>query len=428
MLEMTAVALIVMILLALYVASALGILGLLLDFVFSPFPLHLAMAEVVWSHSIDFILVTIPMFILMGELILQSGVANRMYIAMTHWLSWLPGGLMHANVGASALFAATSGSSVATAATIGVAALPQQKKHGYNQRLFLGSIAAGGSLGILIPPSMNMIVFCAITFTSIPKLFIAGIIPGLLLTCLYFCVILVLCVAQPEWGGNPPKSNWPTRLKALPDLVPPIGIFVVVLGSIYGGWATPTEAASLGVVAAFLLAACYRSLSVSMLARVFEGTIRTSAIITLILLFAFFLNFVVASIGLVQQVNEFIAALDWGPIATMVLIIGIYLALGMFIDALPMVVLTVPVLAPIVQGMGYDLIWFGIIVVLVSEMAMLTPPVGMICFVIQSVRREGSLIDVFVGVIPFFAALIFLVVLLFMFPDIALLLPRVAFG
>ena len=427
MLAITALTLVALIALGLYIAAALGVLGLFLDTAFSPFPLHTAMGEIVWSHSSDFILVTIPMFILMGEIILHSGIANRMYLATSHWLSWLPGGLMHANIGSSALFAATSGSSVATVATIGVAALPEQARYGYNERLFLGSIAAGGSLGILIPPSMNMIVFSALTNTSVPKLFVAGILPGLVLMLLFMAVIIGACMLRPHWGGTPTETRWAMRWQTLPDLVPPIALLAVVLGSIYAGWATPTEAASMGVIFALVLAAAHRRLTLAMLARVFEGTIRTSALITLILVFAFFLNFVIASVGLVRQVNDFIVGLGWTPLATMVLIVFIYIILGMFIEALPMVVLTVTVLAPIVEGMGYDLIWYGIIVVIVSEMAMLTPPIGMICYVIQGLRQKGALGDVFMGVAPFFAGIGVLLVLLFVFPELALWLPNVLF-
>ncbi len=321
MLAATFVSLIVLIALGLYIAGALGVLGLFLDTAFSPFPLHTAMGEIVWSHSIDFLLVTIPMFILMGEIILHAGIANRMYRAMTYWLSWLPGGLMHANVGASALFAATSGSSVATVATIGVAALPEQEKHGYHERLFLGSIAAGGSLGILIPPSMNMIVFSALTNTSVPKLFVAGILPGLVLTLLFMAVIAGACIVRPDWDGTPERATWQMRWRTLPDLIPPIALLTIVLGSIYAGWATPTEAAALGVVFALVLAAFYGRLSFAMLGHIFTGTIRTSAVITLILIFAFFLNFVIASIGLVRQVNDFVVGLGWGPTETMLLIV-----------------------------------------------------------------------------------------------------------
>jgi len=428
MLAFTAASLIGLIALSLHIAVALGILALLLDALFSPFPLYKAAGEIIWSHSIDFILVTIPMFILMGQIMLRSGIAARMYAATAHWLSWLPGGLMHANIGASALFAATSGSSVATVATIGVAALPEQEKHGYNERLFLGSIAAGGSLGILIPPSMNMIVFGALTNTSIPQLFIAGIIPGLILTTLFSLVVILACNLRPHWSGTKISSTWALRIKALPDILPPIALLMVVMGSIYGGLATPTEAAALGVVFALGLAAMYGSLNRAMMAEVLEGTVKTSAVITLILVFAFLLNFAIASVGLVAQVNDFILGLGWTPLGTMLLIVLIYIVMGMFIEALPMVVLTVTVLAPVVVSLGYDLIWYGIIVVIVSEMAMLTPPIGMICYVIHGLRAKGAIEDVFYGVAPFFVAILLLIGLLFAFPGIALWLPQTLFS
>jgi tripartite ATP-independent transporter DctM subunit len=254
MLGTTFLLLIALLALAIPVAAALGVLGLILERLYSTMPLSLAMGEVAWSASRDFLLVSIPMFILLGEILLRSGVAERMYAALSKWLSWLPGGLMHSNIGACAVFAATSGSSVATAATVGTVALPLVRTHGYNERLFLGTLAAGGTLGILIPPSINMIIYAVLTDTSIPKLYLAGIIPGLSLAGLFMLIVAVACTLRPEWGGTRLRASWTERLGSLPQLLPPLFIFLVVVGSIYAGLATPTEAASLGVVAALGLA------------------------------------------------------------------------------------------------------------------------------------------------------------------------------
>ena len=427
MLSTTVGALLFLIALSLPVAVVLGVLGLFLDATFSRLPLHRAYGEVLWNHSREFVLIVVPLFIMMGEIILRAGIANRMYNAITQWLSWLPGGLMHANIGASALFAATSGSSTATAATIGVTALPQVDKRGYNERIFLGSLAAGGTLGILIPPSINMIIFAFLTDTSVPQLFLAGIIPGITLAVLYMLVILGLCLYRRQWAGEPVETSWRQRWQVLPDLGPPILLFIIVIGSIYAGFATPTEAASVGVIGALILAAMNKTLSWRMIGQVMEGTIRTSAMITLILMFSFLLNFVVAAIGLVEQINDFILGLGWTPLETMLFIIGVYLLMGMVMDALPMVVLTVPILTPVVLSLGFDAVWFGIIIVLISEACILTPPVGILCYVIQGVRGRGSLNDVFIGITPFLFALAAMIGLLLAFPQIALWIPTMLY-
>ena len=199
------------------------------------------MGEIAWGTSNNFLLVAIPFFVLLGEILLRSGMAERMYNALVLWVPWLPGGLMHSNIAACAMFAATSGSSVATAATIGTVALGEVEKRGYSERLFLGTIAAGGTLGILIPPSINMIVYGVLTDTSIPKLYLAGFIPGIVLAGLFSLTVLVICLIRPALGGKPTPTSWAQRIAALPDLLPPLIIFLAVIGSIYAGWATATE-------------------------------------------------------------------------------------------------------------------------------------------------------------------------------------------
>ena len=265
MIATTLVILLALMALAIPVAAALGVLGLILEGVYSQLPLVRAMGEVAWSASNEFLLVSVPLFILLGEILLRSGLAERMYGSLIHWVSWLPGGLMHSNIAACGIFAATSGSSVATAATVGTVALPQARRFGYNERLFLGTLAAGGTLGILIPPSINMIVDAVLTNTSVPKLYLAGMIPGVLLMLLFMAVVVVLCLVRPAWGGKPVTATWAERFGGLVHLLPPLGIFLVVVGLIYAGVATPTEAASLGVVAALGLAWMKGRLGIGML-------------------------------------------------------------------------------------------------------------------------------------------------------------------
>src|SRR6266513_4427244 len=223
--------LIVLLALAVPVAAGLGFLGIALSELYSKLPLTLAIGEVAWATSNNFLLVAMPCFVLLGEILLRSGIAERMYNALVLWVPWLPGGLMHSNIAACAMFAATSGSSVATAATIGTVAMGEIKKHGYSERLFLGTIAAGGTLGILIPPSINMVVYGAMTDTSIPKLYLAGFVPGFVLSVLFMATVLFACLWRPAWGGTPVVTSWEARIRTLPGLLPPLVILAAVIGS-----------------------------------------------------------------------------------------------------------------------------------------------------------------------------------------------------
>src|SRR5210317_2139208 len=243
---------------------------------------------------------------MLGEILLRAGIASRTYNALNRWLSWLPGGLLQANIGTSALFAATSGSSVATAATITTVALPQGRRYNYSEKLFTGSIAAGGTLGILIPPSINLIVYGFLTNTSIPRLFLAGIVPGILLAVLFMICVGVACLINPTLSGGKQSSTWHERFDSLKDLIPVLIIFFVVIGSIYTGLATPTESAALGVLASLALAMRYKAVNWTFFKEVMEGTMRTTAMIMLILISANFLNFILDSIGLSETLTHFV--------------------------------------------------------------------------------------------------------------------------
>jgi len=383
-----------------------------------------ALGELSWSATTSFILVAVPLFILLGEILLRSGIAERMYAAMTHWLAWLPGGLMHSNIGTCTMFAAVSGSSVATAATIGTVAIEEIDRHKYNERFFLGTIAAGGTLGILIPPSINMIVYGVLTETSIPQLYLAGFTPGLVLAILFMVTVLIGCAIRPEWGGTKIATSWQERWRTLPDLVPPLIIFFVVIGTIYLGWATPTESAALGVVIALGLAAWRRRLSVAMLRDALEGTMRTTGMAMIILVAAFFLNFVISSIGLTARVNAFVLDMGLTPMNTLLAVVVFYLVLGMFMETLSMMVATVPIVTPVIISLGFDPVWFGVLIMLLIETAMITPPVGINLFIVQGVRKGGHLHDVMLGALPFVVSLVVMIILLIMFPQIALWLPE----
>lgn len=413
--------------LGLPVAAALGLLAFSLDLVFAPIPLTLAAGEIAWNTGKDFLLVAIPLFVLLGEILLRAGVAERMYGALSLWLAWLPGGLMHANIGACALFAATSGSSVATAATIGTVALPQARTFGYDEKLFAGSLAAGGTLGILIPPSINIILYAVLTDTSIPRLYLAALVPGLLLAA-GFMITAAIHAARHGRGPRAALVVGREQVRALVDLLPPLFIFSLVVGSIYAGWATPTEAASLGVLGALLLAAALGRLSLRMLGEALESTVKTSTMILLVVIAAAILNFVMSAIGLTRQLTETMSGLGLPPWAMFLAMVGFYLVLGCFMETLSMMITTVPVVVPVMVAAGFDPVWLGVVVIVLVEAALITPPVGLNLFVVQSLRPGGRIEEVIAGVLPFLAAMLVLIVLLAAFPDLALWLPRQVMG
>jgi C4-dicarboxylate transporter, DctM subunit len=428
MLATTLLLLVLLLALSVPVAAVMGVLGLALNQFYASMPLHRAMGEIVWNSSSEYILIAIPLFVMLGEILLRSGIAERVYNGIAQWLSWLPGGLMHANIGACAMFAATSGSSVATAATIGTVAIPEIKKYNYNEPLFLGTIAAGGTLGILIPPSINFILYGLLTNTSVPRLYLAGFIPGFLLAFFFMVIVLVFCLFDSRKGGTPIETSWASRFGMLPALIPPLLIFLVVVGSIYAGIATPTEAASLGVIAALILAAWERRVSLSMLRGVAEGTMRTTAMIMLIIMAAQFLNFVLAAIGLTDGFGKAMEGLGLGKYGTMILIVVFYLILGCFMETISMMILTTPFIAPIVFALGWDPIWWGIVLTILIEAALITPPVGLNLYVVQGMRGRGSINEVIRGALPFVLAMVVLIGLLMAAPDVALWLPRYVMG
>ncbi|MGB6007364.1 TRAP transporter large permease [Castellaniella sp.] len=428
MLVITLILLLGLIALSVPIAAALGVLGLIMDQQFSMLPLTKAIGEISWSTSNDFLLMAIPLFILLGEILLRAGFADKMYNAMSLWLSWLPGGLMHANIGASALFSATCGSSVATAATVGTVAVPQLHKFGYNKSLFLGSIAAGGTLGILIPPSINLILYGVLTNTSVPKLYLAAFVPGMLLALLFVIIIALVCAAKPSFGGHRVEASWKARIASLVDLLPPLGLFMLVVGSIYLGIATATEASALGVLGSLFMAHSSKRLSWAMLTDALEGTMRSTVMVVLIVIAAAFLSFVMSSTGLTVTITDFIVGLHLSPELMLLIIVVFYLILGCVMETLSMMITTIPIIAPIMVAMGFDPVWLGIVIIILVEAALITPPVGINLFVVHSVSGGGTLSPIIKGSLPFVVAMLLLVLLLAVFPDIALWLPSVFNG
>ncbi|MEL6207493.1 MAG: TRAP transporter large permease [Pseudomonadota bacterium] len=405
------------------VGIVLFLLGIGIDQFFSPFPLLRGLGQLVWSSSNSATLIAIPFFVLLGEILVRSGVAARTYAALDRWVSWLPGGLVHANIATATMFSATSGSSVATAATVATVAMPQAERLGYDPRLFSGAIAAGGTLGIMIPPSINLIVYGFLTQTSIPQLFLAGLVPGITLALLFVVITAIICTLRPGLGGARRTFPLAAMFRALIDLVPILLLFAVIIGAIYKGWATPTEAAAVGVAGAFSIAGAMGGLSWRMLGDSLLGTVRITSMIMLVVIGATFLNFTLASAGLGNELRAFLEGLGLTPLSTILVIVLIYIVLGFFIETLSLMVVTIPIIVPLVVEMGYDPIWFGILMIVLIEMALITPPVGLNLYVVQGARKSGTMGEVMVGALPYVLVMLAMAGALIAVPGIALFLP-----
>lgn len=406
-----------------YVAAALGILALLADLSFSSRPIHPFIGQIIWNASVNFVLVAVPLFLLMGEILLRSGLSDRLYRALNNWFGGLPGGLLHTNIVSCSIFSAVSGSSVATAATIGAVALPYFDKTHYSPKLVLGSLAAGGALGNLIPPGITFIIYGLLTDTSVGKLYAAGFVAGFVVAALFMIFIFAYSLASKS-GEAMPAISWEKRLTSLLDLIPTMLLIFLVLGTIYAGVATPTEAAALGVVGAVVLAACDRRLTLSMLHASARATARTTSMIGLIIMSAFALNFVLSRLGLPQTLAAMVTGLPLPSWSIMSIIIIFYIALGTFMEGFSMMITTLPVVFPIVTALGYDPVWFGVILTMLVEVALISPPDGMVMYVLQGMRtRPGPITDVFTGVLPFLGIYLLSVLILMAFPRLVLWLP-----
>lgn len=388
-------------------------------------PIVDSLGSVVWGVQNEYSLTAIPLFILLGELLLRSGLADSMYIALSAWVGRLPGGLMHANMTACALFSATSGSSVATSATVGTVALPAMQERNYPMAASLGSLAAGGTLGILIPPSIALLVYGSMTSVSIGKLFIAGIIPGILLTLCFMAWIAISSRQYMATIKQEQKIPLSQKLKLSRHLVPPFIVFLVVMGSIYGGVATPTESAGLGVILVIVMAGMMGRFSFGMLHQSFRQTAALTGMIALIIVGAFVLNVTLNALDVPQALSRAVLTTGITPTQFFMVLVVFYIILGMFLEVLSMQVTTIPIVYPIAMSLGIDPVWLGIFIVLMSEIALITPPVGMNIFVVQGVRRDGGPVsDVLRGVIPYVLILLTFTVLIWCVPEVVLWLPR----
>jgi len=381
------------------------------------------LATSVYDSLNSWSLAALPMFILMGEILYRSSISTRILEGLRPWLVHIPGRLLHVNVAACSLFAAVSGSSAATTATVGKITLEELKERGYSKSLAIGSLAGSGTLGFLIPPSLIMIIYGVLSNVSIGKLFIAGILPGLLLASVYAVYIMIVAVINPSvMPSVKPRFTFAQHVHSIKELVPIFMLIGLILGSIYGGFATPTEAAALGVVGAIALAVYFKSFSLSVFKEALLNAIKTTMMISFIIAGAGFLSQVVGFLGIARAISEFIAELGLSPYM-LILVIGLmYIVLGTILDGISIVVMTLPIVLPIVMMAGFDPLWFGIFLVLMVELSQITPPVGFSLFVIQSISGE-SISYILKATFPFFMLTILVVFLVTFFPEIVTYLP-----
>ena len=365
----------------------------------------------------------VPLFILMGSLCFHAGISKDLYDTVHSWLGHLRGGLAMATVGACAGFAAVSGSSLATAATMGTVALPEMKRYKYSQALATGCVAAGGTLGILIPPSVPLIIYGILTQQSIGKLFLAGIIPGVLQAAFYMAVIHILCRRNPLLGPPGPKTSLREKILSLKNTWVVLILFVGIIGGIYLGIFSPTEAAGVGACGALIFAIAMRRLRLSNFKDSLVETTKTTAMIFVIFLGAMILGYFLAATRLPFEIASLVGGLSINRYVILLLILVVYLFLGCIMDSLAMILLTVPIFFPLITALGFDPIWFGIIIVRVTEIGLITPPVGLNVFVIKGIAKDVPMYAIFRGILPFLLADICHVGLLIALPQIVLLLP-----
>ena len=408
------------------VAVGMGLIGALGTVAFVSTGALTQLASIAYSQSASFVLVVVPLFVLMGEVIAFSGMGAALYRAASLWLRRLPGGLAAATVLACAGFASVCGSSPVTAATIGAVSVPEMIRNGYDKRLALGTTAAGGTLGILIPPSVPMILYGVITETSIGKLFLAGIVPGLMMAGLLILTVALQVLWKPEIAPKLPEpADRRERWRALGEVGPVIVLAVGVIGSIYGGIATPTEAGAVGAAGAILIATLLGRMRVRLLRTSLDATVRTTAMFLLLLIGGLFSSFVLARLGVPQGMSELLTSLSAQPWMIIVMINLMLIVLGMFLDPMSILVIVAPIFLDAVRDIGYDPVWFGVIVTIQIEIAAITPPVGFNLFVLKNASGTAvQMKDVVSGALVFVAPLLAGIVLLVMFPEIALWLPR----
>ena len=416
--------LLVLILVRVPIAAAMALVGVGGTAWLAGWPVALAtLKQSPFERASSYTLVVVPLFMLMGYLAARSGLSQNLFRAANVWLGHWRGGLAMATVGACAGFAAICGSSVATGATMCSVALPEMRRYRYADSLSTGSIAAGGTLGILIPPSIIFVLYGIMTEQSIGKLLLAGILPGLVLTVLFMLAIGLVTAVNPGLGAAGPRTTWRERLVAMRDVWEVLVLFVIVIGGLYLGLATPVESAAFGAVGALLFGVGKRTLHWQGLLAALDETVRTTAMVFFIVIGADLFGYFMALSQMPMQLAAWLGRLQAAPVVVLWSIIVTYIVLGALMDELAMILLTVPIFFPVITAIGYDPIWFGVIIVVVVQIGLIAPPVGLNVFVIGGMARDVPLATIYRGIMPFLVAQIVLLILLTLWPGMALLLP-----
>ena len=406
--------------------AALGLTGFAILEIFGGGVTRLGV-QAVFNVLAEFTLTAIPLFILLGDVLVASGLATGIYKAMSPLFGRLRGGLLHTNIAVCTVFGAVSGSSMSVSAAVGSVAYPELSQRGYDRRLVVGSLAGGGTLGLLIPPSLSLLIYGALTDTSIGKLFLAGVLPGLMMAALFMVYIEITVRRQPSLAPQEPRMPWGETLRATMAVWPILVLILAVLGSLFAGIATPTESAAVGVAAAVLLGFTMGDLTWPKLAKTFLSSASTFAVIALVFMGAVILAQSISLMQLPQKMLETISGVGMSPLVLLVVIVFIYLLLGMIFDGLSMMVMTLPVVFPLMTGLGFDAIWLGVVITMMVEIGMLTPPVGMNLFVLVGITQgKVTLAEAAMGALPFWILLMVGVAILTVVPGIATWLPSVA--
>jgi C4-dicarboxylate transporter, DctM subunit len=407
-----------------WVAISLLAVGYVALEFFTPAPAGSLLAATIWDASWNWALTALPLFIWMGEILFRSRLSEDMFKGLAPWLSWLPGRLLHVNIVGCGVMAAVAGSSAVTCATVGRMSIPELKKRGYDENMCIGTLAGSGTLGLLIPPSIMLIVYGVVAQQSIARMFIAGILPGILLVAMFMGFVIIWSWIYPDkTPANDIRMTFREKVWSSRRLIPVICLIITVIGSIYGGIATPTEAATLGVIGALVLAAVSGNLNWATFVDSLMGAMKTSCMIAFILVAAAFLSISMGFTGLPRALAGWVNGLGLSVPALLCVLTIFFIILGCFLDGVSMMVLTASVVLPMVQNAGIDLIWFGIYIVIVVEMAQITPPVGFNLFVLQGMTGR-DIIQVTKASIPFFCVMLASIVVLAVFPEIATFLPK----
>ncbi len=403
------------------VMAVIGLVGF--SFLVNPNAAFAILGTTPYRTAASHALTTIPLFIFMGLLCFHADLSKDIYTTLRNWLGRLPGGLAMSTVGGCAGFAAVSGSSLATAVTMGTISLPEMRRYKYSDSLACGCVAAGGSIGILIPPSIAFIIYASLTEESIGKLFIAGVIPGLMEALFYIFTIYIICKFKPEMGPPGPSSTFREKIISLKDTWGIIVLFVLVIGGIYAGIFTPTEAAGIGAFGALILGIFKRKLDRQKVLNALADACKNTSMLLLMIIGADIFSYFLTMSQIPFMLSDFVVALPVSPGVTLWAVLCVYIILGCIMPIIPAIVLTIPIFLPVVTGLGYDPIWFGVIVVTMAEIGQITPPVGINVFALAGVAKEVPLGTIFKGILPFVAADIVRVILIFFIPGLALWLP-----